>query len=439
MGSATRPTGRSRPSRRPVPPSSRPPGADPTILVAARNEADRIATTVAALRASFPAAEILVVDGASDDGTAESAEEAGAVVIRLGRRGKGEALSAGERAAAPGPLLLCDADLVGDVTRLVDGRADLVVAAFARRIGGGFGIAKGVASALVRLRTGRRVREPLSGQRFVSERARGAVFPLAPGFGCEIRMTIDALRAELTLEEIELDLDHRATGRNAAGFVHRGRQLLDALVAAGPLAVNRRGLRLPLAGAAVALGGIGAPRPVKLTVAGVAAVGLVDDIWSGPERGWRGHLGAGRTTGVLKLVAIPVVGLAATRSVRGALTVALAANAVNLLDTKPGRALKAFLLADLALGGIVDAGYLATAVCLLPYDLRERAMLGDGGSNALGAVLGLGLVRKLRGRTLLPAIGVLGALNALGELRSLGDLIEQTPPLARLDRLGRSR
>ena len=61
-------------------------------------------------------------------------------------------------------------------------------------------------------------------------------------------MTIDALRAGLTLEEVDVDLDHRATGRDAAGFLHRGRQLLDAVLAAGPLGVNYRGLRLPLAG-----------------------------------------------------------------------------------------------------------------------------------------------------------------------------------------------
>jgi len=78
--------------------------------------------------------------------------------------------------------------------------------------------------------------------------ARDACFPLAPGFGCEVRMTIDALRAGLTLEEVDLDLDHRATARDAAGFLHRGRQLLDAVLAAGPLGVNYRGLRLPLAG-----------------------------------------------------------------------------------------------------------------------------------------------------------------------------------------------
>ena len=80
--------------------------AELTVLIAARNEAERIGETVRALRAELGDAEILVVDGASTDGTAGKAEEAGAVVLRLEERGKGEALSAGERMAAPGPLLL---------------------------------------------------------------------------------------------------------------------------------------------------------------------------------------------------------------------------------------------------------------------------------------------------------------------------------------------
>ena len=84
---------------------------DLTILIAARNEEERIAETITALRAEFGGAEILVVDGASTDGTAAAAEAAGAIVLRVERRGKGEALSAGERVAAPGALLLCDADV----------------------------------------------------------------------------------------------------------------------------------------------------------------------------------------------------------------------------------------------------------------------------------------------------------------------------------------
>jgi Glycosyl transferase family 2 len=398
-----------------------------TVLVAARDEEDRIRTTIAALRRDFPGAEVIIVDGASRDATAERAEEAGAAVIRLARTGKGEALSAGERAAPPGALLLCDADLRGSLVSLTHDSADLAVAAFARRTGGGFGIAKRLAGELIRLRTGFRAREPLSGQRHLSEQARAACFPLAPGFGCEVRMTIDVLRSGLTVSEVELDLEHNATGRDVRGFAHRGRQLLDAVLATGPLALNHRGLRLPLVGWLVGL-------RRDVAVAAVAALGLVDDLWSGEERGIRAHLASGRTTGVLKLAGIPLVGLAATRSVSGGILVAGCANLVNQLDTRPGRALKAYLAAALALGA--PAGL---AVLLLPYDLRERVMLGDAGSNALGAVLGLKSVDRLHGRGRWAAALAVAGLNVLGERRSLGSLIERTPVLREIDALGRVR
>ena len=167
-------------------------------------------------------------------------------------------------------------------------------------------------------------------------------------------------------------------------------------------------------------------------VAAVAAIGLADDVWSGPERGFKGHLGAGRTTGILKLVGIPLVGLLVTRKVSGALLVGLAANFLNQLDTKPGRALKAYLA-----GALVVGAPLGNAVLLLPYDLRENVMLGDAGSNALGAMLGLSSVSRITGRSRWLAIGALAGLTLLGERRSLGELIERTPGLRTIDSLGR--
>jgi hypothetical protein len=395
-----------------------------SILVAARDEEERIAPTVAALREAFPDAEVIVADDGSRDGTALVAEQAGARVLSLPRRGKGQALACAERAAAPGGLLLCDADLSGDLRPLVGTDADLAVAAFAERQGGGFGVVKRTARELLRLAAGRDLREPLSGQRALSPRAREHCFPTAAGFGCEARMTLDALQAGLEVEEVELPLRHRATGRDVRGFVHRARQMRDLLLAFGPLAENHRGLRLPLVGWGVGL--------LEPRVAPVAAIGLADDLLAGPERGFAGHLRAGRTTGVLKLVGIPLVGLLATRRVSGALLVGLAANAFNQLDTKPGRALKAYALAALPL-----RAPLLPAVLIAPYDLREMAMLGDSGSNALGALLGLSSVDRLTGRSRWLAIGALAGLNLLGEVRSLGELIERTPVLRDLDRLGR--
>lgn len=395
--------------------------AELTVLVAARDEEASIGRTVASLRDAFPDAEVLVADDGSRDRTAAAAEEAGARVIRLPRLGKGQALALAEREAAPGPLLLCDADLEGDLAPLVEADADLAAAAFRERQGGGFGIAKGAARALIRACSGFEAREPLSGQRALSPAARAACFPTAPGFGCEVRMTIDAARAGLEVEEVELPLRHRPTGRDARGFSHRARQLLDAALACGPLAENYRGLRLPLVGWVFAV-----REPV------VTAIGLVDDLGSGPARGIRGHLRAGLTTGTLKAVAIPLYGLVRTRSLSGALFVALSANFLNQLDTRPGRALKAYLAAAPLL-----RAPLLPAVLIAPYDLREMTMLGDAGSNALGAMLGLSSVDRLTGRGRKLAIAALAGLNLLGEMRSLGELIERTPGLSHLDRLGR--
>ena len=408
-----------------------------TVLVAARDEEGTIGATVTALRRSFPNAEVLVADDGSGDGTAAAAEAAGARVVGLPRLGKGQALALAEREAPPGPLLLCDADLEGDLAPLAESSADLAVAVFAERQGGGFGLAKRVGRALIKARSGFDAREPLSGQRALSPAARAACFPTAPGFGCEVRSTIDAVRAGLRIEEVELPLRHRATGRDLPGFAHRARQLLDAALACGPLARNYRGLRLPLVGALVAAGAVRAPRRIGLTVAGIAALGLVDDLLSGPERGFRGHFGAGPTTGTLKAVGIPLLALAGTGSVQDAALVALSANGLNLLDTRPGRALKAFLAGAALVRGPAKA-YVPIVVLLAPYDLREMTMLGDAGSNALGAVLGYGSVSKLTARGRLLAITALAGLTIVGETRSLGELIERTPLLSRLDRLGRA-
>jgi hypothetical protein len=367
---------------------------------------------------------VIVADDGSRDATAERAEAAGATVLRLPRRGKGQALSAAERAAPPGGLLLVDADLQGDLTPLCgeSTQSGLRIARFARREGGGFGVAKRIARELIRIRSGLETIEPLSGQRALDARTRAAVFPLAPGFGAETRMTIDAARAGIQVTELEIDLTHRATARDLRGFVHRGRQLAHLLLAAGPLRVNYRGQRLPLVGWLTAL-----HEPV------VAALGLADDLWSGPERGFRAHLRARRTTGVLKLVGIPLYGLLRTRSVSGALLVGLSANALNQLDTRPGRALKAYLAFAIPLRAPLGA-----AVLIAPYDLREMAMLGDSGSNALGALLGWSSVDRITGkRDRWLAIVALAGLTALGERTSLGQVIERTPVLRRVDEWGR--
>jgi len=217
-------------------------GRSLAVIVAARNEADRIGETLAALRGALPGAALWVADDASTDGTAEAAMAAGAQVVSRGRpHGKGANVGAAAEAAlsaapAPAPelVLLCDGDLGASAASLAPlvaaverGECDLAVAAFSRRVGGGFGVALGFARWAIRRRCGLETQAPISGQRAMRAEVLREVLPFARGFGMEIGMTIDAVRAGHRLHEYELDLSHRATGRSLAGFAHRGRQLAD--------------------------------------------------------------------------------------------------------------------------------------------------------------------------------------------------------------------
>ncbi|HXS34778.1 MAG TPA: glycosyltransferase family 2 protein [Solirubrobacterales bacterium] len=215
-------------------------GASLAVIVAARNEADRIAATVGALRGAFPAAAIWVADDASIDGTSEVAMAAGARVVSRGRpHGKGANVSAAAEAVMgdePDPelILLCDGDLGDSAERLeplvaavAAGECDLAVASFGHRVGGGFGLALGFARWSIRRLCGFEATAPISGQRAMRADVLRATLPFARGYGMEIGMTVDAVRAGHRIGEYELDLSHRASGRTVAGFAHRGRQLLD--------------------------------------------------------------------------------------------------------------------------------------------------------------------------------------------------------------------
>jgi hypothetical protein len=211
-------------------------------LVAARDEEGRIGPCVSALRGF--AAEVVVVDDASTDATPEEAGAAGATVLRVDRRrGKGGALEGAlERVDGADLWLLADGDL-GDTARGLDrivrvvqaGDADVAIAAFPPARAGGFGLVKGAAAHLIRVQCGFDASEPLSGQRALTARAMHLVRPLAPGFGVETAMTIDAVRAGLRVVEVPVDgLDHRPTHRDAPGFLHRARQGWDIARAVGP-------------------------------------------------------------------------------------------------------------------------------------------------------------------------------------------------------------
>ncbi|HET7507758.1 MAG TPA: glycosyltransferase family 2 protein [Solirubrobacterales bacterium] len=215
-------------------------GSGLAAIVAARNEADRIGETVRALREALPGAKVWVADDASEDGTAEAAMLAGAEVVRRGRsHGKGGNVGAAAEAALsvqppPRVVLLCDGDLGASAARLtplvaaVEGdECDLAVAAFSRRVGGGFGVALGFARWAIRRLCGLETEAPISGQRALRTEVLRAVLPLAKGYGMEIGMTVDAVRGGYRLREYELELEHRATGRDLRGFLHRFGQLRD--------------------------------------------------------------------------------------------------------------------------------------------------------------------------------------------------------------------
>jgi UDP-N-acetylmuramyl pentapeptide phosphotransferase/UDP-N-acetylglucosamine-1-phosphate transferase len=272
-----------------------------------------------------------------------------------------------------------------------------------------------------------------------------------------------------------------------------------SVLAAGPLArQNYRGRTLAcplgvvvLAAAAVALGPLALVqqlghttvlRPelawVAVYVLGVAALGLADDTFSGDARGWRGHaatvLRGGFSTGALKAVGAaglalyvmvarpymahvlasfgvpttPVVLLRPSTGhvLLGAAVLVLATNLFNLLDLRPGRAVKAFVLlgAALTLGAanlhpLWTLGVFAGPVLVVGlYDLRERGLLGDTGANLIGALAGAWLVLTLSTAGQIVALIVLVVITAYGEFRSISSLIESTPGLRRLDSIGRA-
>jgi glycosyltransferase involved in cell wall biosynthesis len=213
------------------------------VIVAARNEEARIGDTLAALAGAFPDAPLWVADDASTDATADVALRRGARVVSRGRpHGKGANVTAAvdavlsEQSGCGRVVLLCDADLGTSAARLGTlvgaverDECDLAIAAFARRIGGGFGVTLGLSRWAVERLCGLRLAAPLSGQRAIRAGNLPALMPFADGFGLETGMDVDAARAGYRVSEIELDLEHRATGRTPGGFLHRGRQLRDIL------------------------------------------------------------------------------------------------------------------------------------------------------------------------------------------------------------------
>ena len=222
------------------------------------------------------------------------------------------------------------------------------------------------------------------------------------------------------------------------------------------------------AAAAVAPRALPAHVALALSVAGGGAVafGALDDLkGSGKRRGLRGHIGALRqgevTTGAVKLAGIGATGTVAAllmrRDDRGPVDRAInagiiagGANLLNLFDLRPGRAIKVLLLSAGLIGASGGAGdgrraRAATAVAapvgaalaLLPADLRERAMLGDAGANALGAMIGVAAATALPRPARIGLLAAIVGLTGLSEKVSFTRVIARTPALNWLDMLGR--
>lgn len=194
---------------------------------------------------------------------------------------------------------------------------------------------------------------------------------------------------------------------------------------------------------------------------GVALLGLLDDLvgtGAGQPRGWRGHTRAAAagslSTGALKAVgslglALFVMsgrGLGAGEYLLAVALLVLATNLFNLLDLRPGRSAKVLVLlgAGLTLGSwnadpLWTLGlFLGPVLVLIPLDLRELGMLGDTGSNTIGALAGLWLVFTLSTTGQAVAAGVLALITVYGEFRSISEFVERTPGIRWLDSIGRS-
>lgn len=209
-----------------------------SIVIPAYNEGSTIAATIIAIENLAAVNEIIVVDDGSWDDTAKRAREAGAIVYKCNHNlGKGSALNIGAALAKGQIIVFLDGDL-GETAReavrlwqpILAGEADCVIARFPQsRKKGGFGLVKQIANWGTKYYGGQQIPAVLSGQRAMSRAALEAIFPFASDYGAEVAGTIRLLKRGFRLKEVDVEMTHRETGRDWAGFYHRGRQFQHIL------------------------------------------------------------------------------------------------------------------------------------------------------------------------------------------------------------------
>lgn len=206
-----------------------------SIIVPAYNEADRIMKTLQSIRLYIPHHELIVVDDGSRDNTMDVASLHADSVVRLPvNQGKGVALQTGWKQSSGDIIMMLDADLCESARfgyQLIDpilaDHCDMSVAQLPQPPHkAGMGMAKGLARTGIRMLTGYVAMAPLSGQRAIRREALESIKSLDRGFGVEVGITVDILRAGFRVKEVPINFTHRYTGNNFSGYWHRGKEFV---------------------------------------------------------------------------------------------------------------------------------------------------------------------------------------------------------------------